>query len=148
MSDTAKKVIYFTVCSLILLTAIVLAILTIDNKKIRDIEEFISSDVRVLYVTSKKNDYPIKLLTKYGIEHLESDSPELTFFERKKIRKIIKTRNIESALVIYNNGEIIDTLENLKNEEDINEFFQRNKIIPEKISNNVEEIMKTNKKKK
>ena len=142
MNDVTKKAVYIAVCSLILLIFVVLALLTIDNKRIRDIEDFISNDVRVLYVTSnKKNNYPTKLLTKYGIEYLDIDSSELTIFERKKLKKIINNNNIDNILVIYDKGTIIDTLENFKKEKQVNNFFQKNKIIPEKITEDVKEIM-------
>lgn len=142
MSEDAKKIILATLFSLIILIFIVLAIFTIDNKRIRDIEEFISNDIRVLYVTTEKDkDYPVELLKKYVIEYLKIDSSQLTIFEKKKIKKIIKCNNLENTIVVYINGKIVDTLKNYNKEEDVNSFFQKNNIIPQKIVDNVEEIM-------
>jgi len=106
-----------------------------DNKKIYEIEEFIKNDTKVLYISDELNysDYPVELFKKYEIEYLTINSDELNIFEKSKIEKIINSQYLSNIIVIYKNGKIIDKFVNYESENDLNVFLQQLDILPQVI---------------
>jgi len=142
MKNKTKKIVYITLFSLLIVSFIILLIFTRDSKKIININEFIKTDTKVLYITENiKLNYPNKILDKYEIDYLKIDSSELNIFDRKKLKKIINYKKLKNIIVIYKNGKIVDKLINSRDEQEIDKFFQKNEIIPIKIVNNVSSIM-------
>lgn len=142
IGNHTKKIIYIISILLLFLVFLLLIFLTIDNKQIREVKDFIHTDTKLLYVTEdEKLDYPIKIMDKYSIDYLKINSKELTIFERKKIKKIIDSSEFKNVLIIYENGKIKDKLFEYKNKESVNKFLQNNNIIPIEIVNHVDKIM-------
>ncbi len=142
MIKEKKRIIYIILFSLLVLLFVVLLAFTVDNKKIREISEFVTDDTRILYITeNSESDYQSKVLNKYGISYLKINSAELSIFEKKKLKKIIDKNNLKNVMVIFNNGKIVDTLENSMSKDSVNKFLQENNIIPKKLVDNVDKIM-------
>lgn len=142
MENSSKKIIYIVLFILLIAIFIVLLVFTRDSERIIDIIDFIKTDTKVLYVNNNDNkSYPIDLLKKYDIAYLEIDSSKLSVFEIKKLKEIINTKDINNSLIIYENGKIIDSLIQYKTEEDVDLFLKKNNIIPEKLVDNVSDIM-------
>lgn len=147
VSNSTKKIIYIISFSLLVLIFSVLMFVTIDGQNIKEIKEFIYTNIKVIYITEDENlDYPIKIMDKYSIDYITINSNELTIFERRKIKKIIDSEDINNVIVIYENGKIKDKLFDYKNEESVNKFLQDNNIIPNKLVDNVNEIISESKK--
>lgn len=143
INDKTKKVIYIISFSLLVLLFISLVILTKDSKKIQEIKEFIKIDIRVLYVTDDDSlNYPVEILDKYSISYKKINSTEFTIFEKRKLENIINSSYLNNILVIYKDGVIIDALIEYDSQEKVNEFLQKNALIPDKIVDNVDEIIK------
>lgn len=138
----SHKKTYIILFSLLIILFITLVILTIDNKKIVEIKEFINNDTKVLYITSDDSlKYPIEILEKYSIEYMKINTNELNMFERKKIKNVVDSKDLNNVLVIYQNGSIKDTLIEYESNESVNKFLQENNIIPEILSDKVNHIM-------
>lgn len=115
-----------------------LLIITKDNKLIMEIKEFVKVDTKVLYITTEKNysNYPIELFDKYEINYLHVDSTRLLEIEKNKLEKIINSQYLSNIIVIFINGEIIDTIIEYEDEEKLNNFLQKNELIPKIIGDN------------
>ena len=145
--NKTKKILFISSFSLLIILFLSLIFLTRDSKIIVEISDFIKADTKVLYITKNTNKkYPTKILNKYSVDILNVDYNKLNIFEKKKVRNIANNDSIEDILIIYQNGHIIGTLNNYKTEEEVNEFFSKKNIIPEKIVDNVEEIVKESEK--
>lgn len=143
ISHKSKKIIYIVSFSLLILLFLVLIILTKDSKQIIEIREFIKTDTKLLYIIDNQDtNYPVEILDKYSVDYLEVNSNELTIFERKKLEKIINSKYLNNILVIYQDGVIIDALIEYESNDSVNEFLQKNNVIPQTIVENVEDIMK------
>lgn len=131
IKNILKFIIIMTFISIIIIVLIVLK----DNKQIKEINEFIKNDTKVLYISNeiKYSDYPIELFKKYEIEYLYIDSTKLDIFEKNKIKKIINSKYLSSIIVVYNNGEIVDAIIDYETEENLNAFLQSINIIPKVI---------------
>lgn len=141
MPKKTKKVIYIVSFCILVISFISLLIFTIDSKKIKEIEEFIKADVKILYVTPvKKNNYITKILEKYDIEYMNIESSKLSVFELKKLEEITNNRNLNNILVIYKNGKFVKSLTKYK-KIDVEKFLQNNEIIPDKIVDGIDKIM-------
>jgi len=137
-----KKVLYIISFFILILLFICLLLLTKDNKKIIEIKDFIKAETKVLYVTNNDElNYPIEIMEKYDISYLKIDSSKLSIFEQKKVKSIIQNNNLNNILLVYENGKIIDKLIKYDTEDSVDKFLQKNSIIPEKIVNNVKDIM-------
>ena len=56
----------------------------------------------ILYITKDETlDYPIKIMDKYSIDYLKINKNKLTIFERRKIKRIIGSKDFENVIVIY-----------------------------------------------
>ena len=143
INDKSKKIIFGIFFSILILIFLCLLIFTRDSKIISDINEFIKTETKVLYISNGDKDSKklIDLLKKYDVNYLEVDSTKLNLFESKKIENIVNSKYLNDIIVIFENGEIKDALIEYKTEESLNKFFQKNKIIPKIISDNVEDIM-------
>lgn len=136
--DLIKKIILGIIFSALLVIFVTLLILTMDNKFIKDIKNYVKTDTKVLYISNKKKyeDYPIKLFKKYDIDYKYIDSEKLSKFEKTKLKKIINNNDLSSIIVIYDSGKIKDALIHYENEEELNKFLIKNDIIPS-ISANI-----------
>lgn len=142
ISNHSKRIIYIILFSLLILIFLVLVYLTIDGKQIREIKDFVRTDIKVLYVMEDESlNYPIEIMDKYSIDYLKINNNELTIFERKKLEKIIDSKNIKNALVIYENGQVKDKLFEYKDKTSVNKFLQDNNIIPSELVDYVDKIM-------
>ena len=142
MKNKTKLIIYISLFILLIVPLIILLIFTRDSEKTIDINEFIETDTKVLYITENiKFNYPNKILDKYEIDYLKIDSSKLNISDKKKIKRIVNYKKLDNIVVVYKNGKIVDRLINSKDEQEINAFFQKNEIIPSNIVNNVDSIM-------
>ena len=143
IKDKSKKIIFGIFFSILVLIFLCLLVFTRDSKIISDINEFIKTETKVLYISNGNKDSKnlINLLKKYDVNYLEVDSAKLNFFETKKVENIVNSKYLNDIIVIFENGEVKDALIEYETEESLNKFFQENGIIPEIISDNVEEIM-------
>lgn len=136
---------------IIVLVGFIIALLVfMPNKKlINNIKTFININTKVLYISNKENfsDYPIELLKKYEIEYMYIDSSKLTSYEKNQIKKIIKTSKFSNIIAVFENGKLIDTISNFKNEDEVIKFFQKYEVIPEiigdigDITSNIESLV-------
>ena len=128
-----------------------LLIETKDNKLIKDIKDYISTDIKVLYISNDDNyyDYPIEMFKKYDISYLYINSSKLSKFEKTKIEDIINSKYLSNIIVIFDNGKKIDAIIEYEDEQSLNMFLQHNELIPEvigdnsKILENVNEVLNT-----
>ena len=141
-NNKIKNIIYVVFFSLLILVFIVLIIMTRDSSKIIEIKEYIKTDEKVLYITNDENlKYPMEILDKYSVSYLKIDSNKLNIFEKKKLKNIINNQYINNIIVVLRNGEVVDALIEYDNNEKVNVFLQKNNIIPEKLVDNVNEIL-------
>lgn len=125
--------------------------ITKDSKIIDEARNFISNDVKILYITDDNNykNYPIEILKKYDIDYLYINSTNLSRVEKTKIEKIINSKYLSNIIVVYKDGKIVDAIIEYKNEEVLINFFQLNDLIPmiigdnEKIIEEVNNLLKT-----
>lgn len=136
-----KRVICIIAFSLLGFLLVYLVILTKDSQKIIEVKDFIKSDIKILYVhKGKEEKYSIELFEKYSIEYMNIKINKLTVFEKNKLKNIINNNNINNIMVLFINGEIKDYLVDCKSLNRLEEFLQKNEIIPEEIVDNVNEI--------
>lgn len=142
MNEKIKRIIYIVVLVLIILTFVSLLFFTKDSEKIKEIQDFVKTDTKVLYVSLKNNNnYIEKLLDKYDVNLLSVNSSTLSIFEIKKLKDITNTKSLNNVVIVYQNGKIVGTLNNYHKEEELNNFLQKYNIIPSKIVDNVKNIM-------
>ena len=117
-----------------------------DNKLIKNIKEYIETDTKILYITDKDSylEYPINLFKKYDIDYFYINSNNLNQIEKSKLEKIINSKYLSNILVIFDNGEIKDAIIEYKNQDTLNEFLQKNEIIPRIIGDNSNIIANVN----
>lgn len=145
LSEKSKKIIYIILFSLLVLMFIFLLFFTKDSEIIDEVNDFIKVDTKLLYISSqtRESNYHYEILKKYNIEYLDVNSSKLTIFDKKKLQKIVNSKYLNDILVVFENGKVKDALIEYKSEESLNSFLQDNEIIPEVISDNVDEIMKS-----
>ena len=116
-----------------------------DNSLIKDVKKFIEIDAKILYISNNKNykNYPIDLFKKYEVSYLYIDSDKLTSVEQSKLEKIINSKCLSNIIVIYNNGEIVDAIIEYDSNQSLNNFLQKNNIIPEIIGDNTNILEET-----
>lgn len=142
MDEKRNNIILICILFVLIIIFTILLLFTSDSKKIIEIQDFIKTDTKVLYISlNKKEDYVKKILEKYEINYLNIDKSTLTIFEIKKIKELVNNDLQNNLIIIYKNGVILDTLLNFEKEKQINEFFQRNNIIPKVLDDNVKNIM-------
>ncbi|MBE6139534.1 MAG: hypothetical protein E7174_03460 [Firmicutes bacterium] len=117
-----------------------------DNKIIKNIKEYISTDIKVLYISNEDNyhDYPIELFEKYDVNYLYVDSTNLSNIDQSKIKDIINSKYLSNIIVIFNNGEIVDAIIEYEDEESLDKFLQTNDLIPKIIGDNSKIIQNVN----
>jgi len=140
-----NNIVLLIILGILLVIFFSLLLLTKDNSLIKDIKKFIESDTKLLYISNNKNynDYPIDLFKKYEVNYLYIDSDKLTKVEETKLEKIINSKYLTSMIVIYNNGEIVDAIIEYESEKSLNEFLQKNNIIPKVIGDNTNILEET-----
>ena len=143
INSKSKKIIFGILFSVLVLIFLGLLFFSRDSKIIKDINEFIKTDTKVLYISDGNKDSKklIELLKKYDVNILEINSTKLNLFESKKVEKIVHNKYLNDIIVIFENGKIRDALIEYETEKSFKKFLQKNDIIPEIISNNVSEIM-------
>lgn len=144
INTKTKKILFITLFSLLVLLFLSLLLLIRDSGKIKEIKEFVKTDIKVVYVSNDKSNskYPKEILNKYGVNYLEVDSSKFNVFERKKLENIVNSKYLNNILVIFESGKIKDALIEYKSKESVNEFLQKNDIIPKQLSDNVDKIFK------
>lgn len=130
--DLAKKIIMCISFSILIIVFVALLVLTMDDKFVRGIKDYIETDTKVLYISNKRNynEYPIKILEKYEINYKYIESDKLSSFEKSKIRDIINNRDLSNIIVIFESGKIKNALLHYENEAELNKFLIENDIIP------------------
>lgn len=140
-----NNIVLLIILGILLVIFFSLLFFTKDNSLIKDVKKFIETDIKVLYISGKKDykEYPIDLFKKYEVSYLYIDSDKLTNVEETKLEKIINSKYLTDIIVIYNNGEIVDAIIEYENEKSLDEFLQKNNIIPEVIGDNTNIIEET-----
>lgn len=130
--DLVKKIIIWVFSAIIIIAFVTLLLLTMDNKFIKNIKEFVKTDTKVLYITDKDNynEYPIKILDKYEINYKYIDSKKISSFEKNKIERIINNNDLSNIIVIFESGKIKDALLRYDSKKELNEFLIKNGVIP------------------
>jgi len=133
-----NNIVLLIILMILLVIFFSLLFLTKDNSLIKDVKKFIETDTRVLYISNKDNykEYPIDLFKKYEINYLYINSDKLTNIEETKLEKIINSKYLSNIIVIYSNGQIVDAIIEYDSEDSLNDFLQKNNIIPEVIGDN------------
>lgn len=141
-----KRISVIIIFILLLIIFFWLLIVTSDNKLIKNIKEYIKTDVKILYITDKKNylKYPIDILKKYDIDYFYINSDNLSKIEKSKLEKIINSKYLSNILVIFENGKIKDAIIEYENEERLSNFLKKNEIIPQIIGDNSTILSDTN----
>lgn len=124
---------------------------TRDSKLIKDIQEYISTDTKVLYISNEANYsyYPIEMFKKYDIDYLYIDSTKLSNVEKSKIENIINSKYLSNIIIIFQEGKVTDAIIEYDNEKSLNEFLQKYELVPQiigdnsNIINSVSELLKT-----
>lgn len=143
MTEKTKKVSYIIIFSLLIIFLTFLLLLTNNSSKIKEIDEFIKTDTKVLHLSSNVTDnYTSKILKKYDVDFLDVDISKLSVFEIRKIKRNLDVKELENTIIVYKNGKVIGSLKKYKTQKQIKKFFQENNIIPKKIVDNVDEIKK------
>ena len=130
--DLVKKIIIGVFSTIVVIVFVVLLLLTMDDKFIKDIKKFIKTDTKVLYITDKDNynKYPIELLDKYEIKYKYINSKKITSFEKTKLERIINNNDLSNIIVIFESGKIKDALLRYDSKTELNEFLAKNGVIP------------------
>lgn len=128
---------YFVILSIF---SIILIIITkiFDNRIINNINNFLKNDIKVLYISDKKNYFndAIELFKKYDIEYMYIDNSKYSNIEISNLKKLVNEKEINNVIILYNNGKKIDSLINCNSKKSLIEFFQNYNIIPEIIGKN------------
>lgn len=130
--DLVKKIIIGVFSTIVVIVFVVLLLLTMDDKFIKDIKKFIKTDTKVLYITDKDNynKYPIELLDKYEINYKYINSKKITSFEKTKLERIINNKDLSNIILIFESGKIKDALLRYDSKTELNEFLAKNGVIP------------------
>lgn len=122
---------------LVLIVFICLLYFIKDSTSIRNTKEFIKDQTKVLFVYNKENynNYLETILKRYDIKLLSIDISSLNKIDKNKLKKITKSENYETLIIIYENGKIKDLIKNNTSEEAVQKFLQSNSLIPERIGN-------------
>ena len=143
MDEKTNNIISICILLVLIIIFIILLLFTSDSKKIITIQDFIKTDTKVLYISlNQKDDYIKNILNRYEINYLNIDKSTLTIFEIKKIKELVNNDLQKNLIVIYKNGVILDILFDCEQEKTVNEFLQKNNIIPKVLDDKVENIMK------
>ena len=96
--------------------SIILIIITkiFDNRIINNINNFLKNDIKVLYISDKKNYFndTIELFKKYDIEYMYIDNSKYSNIEISNLKKLVNEKEINNVIILYNNGKKIDSLIN------------------------------------
>lgn len=142
MKSKIKKRIFLILISFVLVSLVAIMQLMKDSNKIVEVKEFIKNNQVVLYLSKDSNlKYSFEVLENYDIDYLNVDINSLNIFERIKLKKIVNNQYLNNTIVIYENGKILDTLNDFK-EEEVIDFLQKNNIIPLEISTAAKQIVK------
>ena len=135
--DIIKMFLLFIFVAFLITIFIILLVISSDNKLIDSIKEFTKSDTKVLYFSNDEyySNYPIDLFDKYEIEYLYIDTTDLSRFEEKKIEEIINSTKIYNMIVIFENGEMVDSIVDYTTDEQLLTFLQKYNIIPSMLGN-------------
>lgn len=119
---------------------------TKDNKLIKDIQEHISINTKVLYISNEDNysDYPIEMFKKYDIDYLYIDSTKLSNVEKLKIENIINSKYLSNIIIIFQEGKAIDAIIEYESKNQLNEFLQKYELVPQIIGDNSNIITSVN----
>lgn len=133
-----KNICFIIIFVLLIIIFFFLLFKTRDNKFIKDIKEYISTDIKVLYISNDDNysDYPKKIFEKYDVSYLYVNSTNLSNFEKAKIEDIINSKYLSNIIVVFKNGKVVDAIIEYDSEESLNSFLNKNEIIPEIIGDN------------
>lgn len=133
-----KNIILKILFILLLIIFFSLLIVTKDTSFIKNIKDYVKTDIKVLYISNKDDykKYPIELFKKYEIDYMYINSTKLSKFEKNKLEKIINSKYLSNIIVIFNDGNIEDAIIEYKDENTLNKFMQKNSIIPEIIGDN------------
>lgn len=131
--DTIKKTLKIIIFLLIITTFGILLIFSKDNKKIKVVKEFVKTGTKVLYISTddKHSNYLENLLEKYDIEYFYINSSELSKIEKTKLEKIINSKYLSNIVVTFKDGKVTDAIIDYASETQLNEFLQKNGIIPQ-----------------
>ena len=143
MTEKVKKISYIIILSILIVLFVVMILLTNDSSKIKEINEFVKTDTKVLHLSSDISDtYVSKILKKYDIDFLEVDISKLSIFESRRLKRDLDIDYLENNIIVYQNGKVICSLKKYEKEKDIKAFFQEHNIIPKKIIDDIESIKK------
>ena len=137
-----KNIIYSILFILLIIIFFALVFLTVDSKTIKEVKEFIKSDINLVYVYNKEDKYIIDLLDKYSINYLKIDEKTLNKFERKKLETLFKKEKIVNNLAIFKNGDLEGLPIEITTAKDLIAKLQDKEIIPNIISSDVKKIEK------
>lgn len=149
--ELIKKFLVIVFILVLILFIVVLLIFMPNKKTINEINQFIKTNTKVLYITNEDNysQYPIELLKKYEVEYMYFDSSKLVNYEKTEIKKIINTNNLDNVVSIFKDGKLVDSLINYDKIQELDKFFQKYEVIPEIIGDvsdivtNVEKLIST-----
>ena len=87
--EKVKKIIILMMFCIIFIILIFVLKRLEDNEFINDINSFIESGTKILYISNEQEyeKYPIEILEKYEIENLYINSTNISNIEKKKIKK-------------------------------------------------------------
>ena len=128
----------YLLSAIAIFVVIVFCIKSLENfNYIKAIKKFVEKDTKVVYISDKKNysQYPIDLLSKYGINYLYINSSNLSGIEKNKLEKVFNSKYLNNIIIVYNDGKIIDAIISYESEDKLIDFFRKNNIIPESDSN-------------
>ena len=135
--ELLKKIVTITFFTILVVLFLVLLILTIDDKYIKNVKQFIKTDTKVLYISNEKNynKYPKSLLDKYEINYMYINSDKISKFEKNKIQKIVNNKDLSNIIVIFESGKIKDALISWDDNKKLTKFLIKNEVIPSIIEN-------------
>lgn len=135
--DVIKKILRIVIFLSIVIIFILLLIASSDSKRIKNIKSFIKDGTKVLYITNNMeySEYPIELFDKYEIDYMYISSNDINSFEKSKLEDIINSKHLSNSIVVFKNGELIDTILDYEAENSLNVFLQNLNIIPDVIGN-------------
>lgn len=135
--DLAKKIILGIMFSVLVVIFVTLLILTMDDKFIKNIKDFVKTDTKVLYIANNDNynKYPETILKKYEINYKYINSSKLSKFEKTKLGNIINNKDLSNIVVVFESGKVKDAIIDYKTKEKLNQFLIKNEVIPSIIDN-------------
>lgn len=140
--DTHKKVRIFliTLFIFIIICSLYLIVQNIYNSKNKDVlskidKLFEESNISVIYIGNNKNiNNELEILfKKYEINNLYINTKKLSVLKKNRIKKRLNINNIDSTIVIIENGKIINHLYD-STSDNIEKFLVDNMVIPKENS--------------